>query len=56
MEEIKKTVTALIDNFTKEELGNRVTSNNMFALHARLMMALDGQITITPPQTGEEAR
>jgi len=54
MEEIKKVINALMDNFTKEEAGNRVTSNNMFALHSRIMMALDGQITMTPPKDGGE--
>jgi 1,6-anhydro-N-acetylmuramate kinase len=50
MEEIKKVVNVLLDNFAKEEQGNRVTSNNMFALATKINQALDGQITLTPPK------
>ena len=56
MEEIKKVVNILIENFTKEEAGNRVTSNNMFALHSRIMMALDGQITTEKPKEKPEKK
>jgi hypothetical protein len=48
MENIKKVVAALLQEFAKEEAGNRVTSNNIFGLSSKLMAALDGQITLKP--------
>jgi hypothetical protein len=54
MEEIKKVVEAILSNFLKEEQGNRVTSNNMLALSVHINGALDGKITITPPNKKEE--
>lgn len=48
MEDIKKVVAALLQEFAKEEAGNRVTSNNIFGLSSKLMAALDGQITLKP--------
>jgi hypothetical protein len=50
MEEIKKTVQALLQNFAKEEAGNRVTSNNMMGLMMNINAALDGKITMTKPK------
>ena len=46
IEEIKEVVGHLLANFTKEEAGNRVTSNNMLALTLHINHALDGQITL----------
>ena len=45
MDEIKKTISVLLQNFAKEEAGNKVTSNNMAGLSMNLMMALDGNIS-----------
>ena len=50
IDEIKQVVGALIKNFVEEEKGNRVTDNNMTGLTVKLMGALDGQITMTPPE------
>jgi hypothetical protein len=50
MEEIKKVVGHLLANFTKEEMGNRVTNNNMMALTMQIGQALDGQITLKKPE------
>jgi len=46
MEDIKKVVTKLIQDFIEEERGNRVTFNNMRSLHINITDALDGKITI----------
>ena len=45
MDEIKKTMTVILQNFTSEEAGNKVTSNNMAGLSMNLIMALDGKIS-----------
>ena len=56
--EVKATVGHLLANFTKEEMGNRVTNNNMMALTIQIGQALDGLITTTKPKapapTGEK--
>jgi hypothetical protein len=54
MEDIKKVVGHLLANFTKEELGNRVTNNNMMALTMMIGQALDGQITLEDPASKKE--
>jgi hypothetical protein len=46
-DEVKKVISTLIDNFVKEEAGNRVTRNNMLALSLYIGQAVDGQITLT---------
>ena len=55
MEEIKKVVGVLLTEFVKEEAGNRVTSNNMAGLQMKIMMALDGKITMIPPEDAPKA-
>jgi hypothetical protein len=50
IKEIKEVVGHLMANFIKEEMGNRVTSNNMMALAIQVNQALDGQITIKKPK------
>jgi hypothetical protein len=50
MVEIKKVVSHLLDNFLKTEAGNKVTPNNMLGLSVMITQALDGQITLTPPE------
>ena len=50
MEDIKKIVSALLSEFAREEAGNKVTSNNMFALGAKINMAFDGKITLEKPE------
>lgn len=52
MDEIKKVIGQLLQNFTQEEAGNKVTSNNMAGLAMNLMGALDGNITLKPPEEG----
>jgi hypothetical protein len=54
MEEIKKVVILLLENFLKEEHGNRVTQNNMMALGVQIGQALDGKIVIDKPETPAE--
>jgi hypothetical protein len=54
MEDIKKVVGHLLANFTKEEMGNRVTNNNMMALTMMIGQALDGQITLDDPARKKE--
>lgn len=49
----KKVIAVLIQNFVKEEKGNRVTSNNMLALNIAINQAIDGLITINQPGEGE---
>lgn len=51
-ENLRKVINTLLNEFTKEEVGNRVTSNNMAGLQMKLMMALDGKITLKPPGDG----
>jgi hypothetical protein len=53
-ESIKKVVAALLANFTKEEMDNRVTNNNMMALTIMIGQALDGQITLGDPASKTE--
>jgi hypothetical protein len=55
MEDIKKVMQTVIDNFTREEQGNRVTVNNMMALAIKVNMVLDGKITLTPPNQDKDA-
>jgi hypothetical protein len=55
MEEIKKVVGVLLTEFVKEEAGNRVTSNNMAGLQMKIMMALDGKISMNPPEDAPKA-
>jgi len=50
MEEVKKVINVLMQEFTKEESGNKVTSNNMAGLHMKLMAACDGQISMKQPE------
>ena len=50
MQETKEVIRTLLADFVKEEAGNRVTSNNMGGLQMKLMMALDGKITLHPPE------
>ena len=50
MDAIKEVVQHLIQNFVKEEAGNRVTNNNMAGLTMMLMQAIDGKITMKPPE------
>ena len=50
MEDIKKIIGQLFKAFEQEEVGNRVTSNNMFALFTKVSMVLDGKITLNPPK------
>jgi hypothetical protein len=50
MEEIKQVVGGLLQNFVKEEAGNKVTTNNISGLAMNLMQALDGNITMTKPE------
>jgi hypothetical protein len=54
MEEIKQIVSALLNEFAKEEHGNRVTNNNMFALGTKIAMAFDGKITLQKPEDKPE--
>jgi len=54
MQAIKEVVQALLQNFAKEEVGNKVTSNNMTGLTVNLMAALDGQITMKAPEASKE--
>jgi hypothetical protein len=54
-DEIKKVVAVLIQNFIKEEAGNRITSNNMLALSIGINQAIDGQITMSKPGEGVQA-
>jgi len=49
MEEVKKVITALLQEFTKEEGGNKVTTNNMAGMLMKLMAACDGQISMKQP-------
>jgi hypothetical protein len=55
MDEIKKVVGVLIDQFIKTESGNKVTVNNMMALGFHISQALDGKITLTPPNQDKDA-
>lgn len=48
MEDVKKVIGVLIKEFTQEESGNRVTSNNMSGLQLKIMMAIDGKISLNP--------
>jgi hypothetical protein len=50
MEDTKKVIAQLMNEFVKEEAGNRVTSNNIMALNMKVNMALDGDITMQPPK------
>lgn len=50
MEDIKKVVAVLLENFLKEEVGNKVTPNNMLALSIHITQALDGKITLNKPE------
>lgn len=43
---IKHTIGVLVDNFIKEEAGNKVTRNNMTGLAVQVMGAIDGTITV----------
>jgi len=52
--EIKSVISTLVNNFVEEEKGNRVTNNNMTGLTVKLMAAIDGQITTTPPEPKKE--
>lgn len=54
MEEIKKVINVILQEFIKEEAGNRVTSNNISGLQLKLSAALDGKITLTPPANEPE--
>jgi len=50
MDEMKKIIGVILSEFSKEEMGNRVTKNNMMALNMQIGMALDGKITIEQPE------
>jgi hypothetical protein len=56
MEEIKQVVQQLIQEFTQVEAGNKVTQNNMLGLSMKIGMALDGKITLSPPETPVEEK
>ena len=45
---IKEVVNIILQNFVQEEIGNRVTKNNMMALAIQINQAFDGQITLPP--------
>jgi hypothetical protein len=53
MEEIKKVVQVLLNNFIVEEKGNTVTTNNMTGLAIKIDQALDGLITLNAPKEEE---
>lgn len=46
MEDVKKVIAELIKQFGIVEAGNKVTENNLMALHMKINMAIDGQITL----------
>jgi hypothetical protein len=48
--DMKKVVNTLIENFVNEELGNKITKNNMLALSLYITQAIDGQITLGKPE------
>jgi len=54
MEDVKKVIGVLLQEFAKEEAGNRVTSNNMAGLQMKIQMAFDGKIHINPPPAATE--
>jgi hypothetical protein len=45
-EEIKQVVGHILQEFVREEAGNKVTRNNMAGLTMQLHGAIDGQITL----------
>lgn len=53
---LKKIIGIVMDNFFRDEQGNRVTRNNMRGLQMDIMLAIDGKISIkedgpeAPPQ------
>ena len=49
-EDVKKVIATLINQFVTAESGNRVTENNMMALHMKINMALDGAISMKAPE------
>lgn len=55
-DELKKIIGIVMDNFFRDEQGNRVTRNNMRGLQMDIMLAIDGKISIkedgleAPPQ------
>lgn len=53
LDEKKNIISALAQNFVKAEAGNRVTENNVGYFVYQIMLALDGQITLTPPEEGK---
>jgi hypothetical protein len=55
---VKQVISVVIDNFIKEEVGNRVTRNNMAGLTMTIMQAMDGNITLEQPPAppGEEEK
>lgn len=52
-DEVKQVINQLVQNFIKEEQGNRVTNNNMSGLLMQIFAAVDGQITVNQPQEGD---
>ena len=51
---VQQVIQVIIDQFAREEAGNRVTNNNMFALKAKVDMAFDGKVTLDKPENKEE--
>jgi len=47
---VQDVIKTIVQQFTKEELGNRVTPNNMLALSMKIDMAFDGKITLQAPE------
>jgi len=51
MEELKKNIEAILDQFTKEELGNRLSQFAMMSLKNLILMEIDKQVK---PKDGDK--